>query len=101
MNDPPSQLTLTLPHSLEAVTAPPNGAVPACIKAQLGSVAGLQPRLTVLLQLVNERSTLTRNAHTTTLIGSSDRATEWSRTSLYQCAAWKCSRVTTQVNCVI
>lgn len=32
----------TLPHSLLAVTAPPNGAV--CTLAQVGMVAGLQPR---------------------------------------------------------
>lgn len=41
----------TLPHSLVAVMAPPNGVV--WTLAQVGSVAGLKPRSMVLSQLPN------------------------------------------------
>ena len=46
-----------LPHSLEAVTAPPKGAV--CTSAQLGMVPGLQPRSKVLPQLANTGAVVT------------------------------------------
>ncbi len=45
--EPALQFTGTVPHELEAVTAPPKP--PPAIPAQEGRVAGLQPRLTVLL----------------------------------------------------
>ncbi len=48
---PAEQDTGTEPQLLDAVTAPPNP--PLDIPVQEGKLAGLQPRLTVLLQFVN------------------------------------------------
>ena len=50
---PGSHVTDTGPHSLAAVTAGPNGAVPAWINAHVGSVAGLHPRAVEPPQFVN------------------------------------------------
>ena len=50
-------MPLTLPHSLLAVTAPPNGAV--CTLAHVGIVAGLQPRSKVLSQLAKTGAVVT------------------------------------------
>jgi hypothetical protein len=44
---PAIQFTGTVPHELEAVTAPPKP--PLAMAVQLGRLKGLQPRLTVLL----------------------------------------------------
>jgi hypothetical protein len=48
---PAEQLTLTVPHSVVAVTAPPNAAV--FTLAQVGNVAGLHPNAKVWPQLAN------------------------------------------------
>ena len=50
---PGSHVTDTGPHSFDAVTAGPNGAVPAWINAQVGSVAGLHPRAVEPPQFAN------------------------------------------------
>lgn len=47
----------TLPHSLEAVMAPPKGVVWAL--THVGKVAGLQPRSMVLSQLANTGAVVT------------------------------------------
>ena len=49
VTDPASQVTDTGPHSLLAVTAPPNGAIPAAILEQLGN-EGLHPNAMVCPQ---------------------------------------------------
>ena len=49
---PASQVTVTGPHELLAVIAPPNGAVPLAIVAHVGNV-GLQPNAIVCPQLAN------------------------------------------------
>ena len=56
---PPSEqvIPVTLPHSLLAVTAPPNGAV--CTLAQVGMAPGLQPRSNVLSQFANTGAVVT------------------------------------------
>lgn len=54
---PPVQLMDTLPHSLVAVMAPPKP--DWLIFVQEGSVAGLQPRSTVLSQLPNTGAVVT------------------------------------------
>jgi hypothetical protein len=54
---PAEQLIDKLPHSLEAVMAPPKPAW--LILAQEGSVAGLQPRSIVLSQLENTGGVVT------------------------------------------